>query len=78
MGVLVEDITEAALSLSVSDRAALADRLFDSLSPVDESKEIRDAWVEVAHRRLEEVRSGKAVTIDGPTGLAQVPQAIRR
>ena len=78
MGVLIEEITEVALSLPIGERAVLADRLFDSLSPVDESEEIRDAWVKVARSRLEEVKTGKATTIDGPTGLAQVRQAIRK
>ncbi len=78
MSVLIEDITEVALSLPIGDRAVLADRLFDSLSPIDEKEDIRDAWVDVARRRLEDVKSGKSKTIDGPTGLAQVRRAIRK
>lgn len=78
MGVLIEDITETALSLPIGERAVLADRLFDSFSPVDESEEIRNAWVEVARKRLDEAQSGKVKTIDGPAGLAQVRRAIRK
>lgn len=77
MAVVIEEITEVALSLPIRDRAVLADRLFDSLSPIDEKKDIRDAWVDVARRRLEDVKSGKSQTIDGPTGLAQLHHAIR-
>ena len=78
MGVLIEDITETALSLPIGERAVLADRLLDSLSPVNESEGIRNAWVEVARNRLEEVISGKVKTIDGPTGLAQARHAVRK
>jgi putative addiction module component (TIGR02574 family) len=62
MNISVEMITDAAMSLSSDARALLADRLAESLDPLN-NEEIRVAWAFEALRRLEEVRSGKVQTI---------------
>lgn len=71
MGLTVESITEAVLSLPSDARALLADRLVESLDPLtDES--IRDAWSSEALRRLDDVRSGRVRTVSRDEVLARV------
>ncbi len=57
------EVLKSALSLSVDDRAALADQLLASLDELDEEKAAR-LWAEEARRRLEEYRAGCAVPVD--------------
>lgn len=78
MSIVLEDITEAALSLPSSDRATLADRLLDSLEPGNDQNYISDAWIAEIRRRVKEVRSGKAKLIDGSEGLARVRESLRK
>jgi putative addiction module component (TIGR02574 family) len=76
MGLSVESITEAVLSLPDDARALLADRLVESLDPLtDES--IRDAWVAESLRRLDDVRSGRVRTISRDDVLARVHAKIK-
>ncbi len=57
-----EQIAAAALALPEDDRLELADRLIESLDgPPDD--DVERAWTDEIARRLEEVRSGKAVTV---------------
>ena len=72
MGVLIEEITETALSLPMSERAILANRLFDSLGPNTESEEIRQAWATEALRRLDEIESGEEEAIDADEVFADL------
>ena len=59
MGMTVEQIAEAALSLPSEARAQLADRLVESLdAAADEATQ--QVWVAEAIRRRDEVRSGRA------------------
>ncbi len=53
------EILTSALSLSVDDRAALAEKLLASLDELDE-EEAERLWAEEAQRRLEEYREGRA------------------
>ena len=67
-----EEILRAALLLSPSERAMLADHLLASLDAPNQ-KEIDEAWAEEAERRMQEIRDGKVQTIDGE----QVMQELR-
>ncbi len=78
MSVVIEDITEVALSLSSGDRALLADRLLDSLQPRNGGRSISDAWMIEIRRRAEEVRSGKAKLIDGADGFARIRESLKK
>ena len=53
-----EDLLSAALNLPLEERAALADRLLRSLDDLPEP-ERKKLWLEVADRRLQEMREGK-------------------
>jgi hypothetical protein len=72
-----DEITQAALSLPISERSQLVDRLNESLTDFQTTDETTDSWVRLAVRRLEEVRSGAAESIDGPTGLSEMRNRVR-
>lgn len=57
------EVLRSALSLTVDDRAALADSLLASLDDLDEDEADR-LWAEEAQRRLEEYRAGRAVAAE--------------
>lgn len=78
MGVSIENVTETALSLPMADRAILAERLVESLDDREDSNAVRDAWITEIRRRVADVKSGKAILIDGPEGLARVRASIRK
>lgn len=77
MKMTVEQIAEEALSLPSEARALLADRLVESLDPV-ENATIRQLWAAEAQRRLEDVRNGRVKTIPGDEALAHVRRAVAR
>ncbi len=55
------DLLKRALALPVDQRAALANSLLDSLEGTDESAQ--KAWDDEVTRRIEDLRTGKAVTM---------------
>ena len=77
MVITVEQLTEAALSLPSEARALLADRLVESLDPL-EDQEIQALWAVEAMRRRDEVRSGLVKTIPGAEALERVLRAVAR
>ncbi len=50
----IDDVTMAALDLSIEERAQLAGKLLLSLDEPSES-EVENLWLEEAERRLEEL-----------------------
>jgi putative addiction module component (TIGR02574 family) len=58
----LDTVTAAALSLPAPDRAALAERLLDSLDD-REQKEVDAAWAEEAERRLQAFDRGELKAI---------------
>jgi putative addiction module component (TIGR02574 family) len=73
----VEKLTEEILALPIDTRAALADRLVESLDPLtDES--VRNAWASEALRRRDEVRSGVATTVSEEDVALYVRGLLRR
>jgi len=56
------DVFKNALSLGGADRAALAQRLLDSLEELSE-EEAELLWADEARRRLEEYRAGRAKAV---------------
>jgi putative addiction module component (TIGR02574 family) len=57
----VSDLLKRALTLSADERAALANTLLDSLETTNES--VQQAWDEEVARRIEDLKTGKAVTV---------------
>ena len=56
-------LIDEALSLPVEERALIADSLLKSLNMPDPA--IDKKWIEIAKRRLGEIRSGKIKPIPG-------------
>jgi hypothetical protein len=77
MGIPVEKLTEAALSLPSDARALLADRLVESLDPLLD-EEVRGLWAAEAIRRRDEVREGKVQTVQGDVALSQVLNSLKK
>jgi len=73
--VSFERLTQLALDLPDGERALLLDRIRDSLLTPQE-REVQDAWLKVADKRLEEVRSGKVEPIDSEVFFERSRKAI--
>ena len=71
MSLTVEQIAEEALALPSEARALLADRLAESLDPLEEGY-ARELWVNEALRRRDDVRSGSVQTIPGDEALSRI------
>ena len=63
-------IIEEALSLPVEQRALIADSLLKSLNMPDAAIDAK--WVEVANRRLQELRTGKVKPITGDEVFSEI------
>lgn len=74
MDTTLELLEESALTLTASERAALAQRLLASL---DEESEIDDAWAAEADRRIAAVENGTMKTIPIAEALAQVRATLK-
>ncbi len=58
----LDELRDEVMELGVEERGALADSIWESFL-TDEEREIQDAWIEEAERRLEEYRSGKVKSV---------------
>lgn len=75
----LEAVIDQALKLSVEERTELIERLLVSLDEAELADPGREAaWTEVLVRRLQEIREGRAETIDAAEALAQARAAARR
>ncbi len=75
-GSRYDELLSAALSLPSEARAQLADQLLASLDG-ENQKEIDDAWGKEAERRMQEIREGKAETIDGETIMEELRSRLK-
>ena len=57
------ELFDEAVSLPVEIRTQLVDKLLRSLHPVQ--KEIDKLWAAEAEKRVEDIKSGKVITIPG-------------
>lgn len=74
METQLEILEAEALKLTPGERAALAQRLLESL---EEDKELEDAWAAEVERRIAEVESGAVQVIPIADALAQVRAALK-
>jgi hypothetical protein len=72
----LEQLVDEALGLPSDARARLADRLVESLDPV-EDENLRREWAVEALRRREEVFHGQVRTVPVSEALKQVRQSVR-
>ncbi|RFC40437.1 MAG: putative addiction module component [Candidatus Nitrotoga sp. CP45] len=77
MSLSIEQIAEEALSLPSEARALLADRLVESLDPLEDGY-IRQLWVAEARARRDNVRTGLVKTIPGLEALDHVRKSVSR
>lgn len=71
-----ERLIEEVLSLPVEERAIIADSLLRSLNapaPAIDAK-----WIEVAKRRLEELRTGKVKPIPGDEVFSEIAERFAK
>jgi putative addiction module component (TIGR02574 family) len=71
MTTSVDRIVELALALTREERANLADRLVESLDPLDD-EQVRSLWALEAKRRVEELRSGAVEAIPAEEVFAEM------
>jgi hypothetical protein len=69
MPIPVEDLEAQALSLPPEDRARLLERLIASFEPKSPAQA---AWLELARRRRDDARAGRAKMVPGAVALARV------
>ncbi len=77
MNFTVEQIVEEALSLPSEARALLADRLVESLDPLEDGY-IRQLWAAEARARRDDIRNGVIKTIPGQEVLERVRKSVAR
>jgi putative addiction module component (TIGR02574 family) len=75
------DISTQALRLSVNERAALLDQLFDSIdSDLDKDRraEIEERWAAESESRIDAVNRGHMELLDGPATIAKYRAATKK
>ncbi|MEW6415307.1 MAG: addiction module protein [Pseudomonadota bacterium] len=77
MRLTIEQIAEEALSLPSEARALLADRLVESLDPLEDGY-IRQLWIAEARTRRDDVRTGLVKAVPGQEALDRVRKSVTR
>jgi hypothetical protein len=77
MNLTIEQIAEEALALPSEARASLADRLAESLDPLEDDS-TRARWVNEALRRRDDVRNGRVATIPGDAALSRIRETFSK
>jgi len=72
----LDDLLTKVLSLSIDERARLAERLLHSLEELSE-EEAEQLWADEAVRRLEEYRRGRASAVPAEEVLAKARRLLR-
>ena len=73
MSTPVNDLAAEVLGLPAADRAKMLELLIASFEPKSKAQE---AWMDLAIRRREEVRNGKAAMVTGTDALSRVRAKI--
>ena len=69
-------VLKNAMSLSIHDRAALAEKLLASLEQVSE-KEAEHIWADEAQRRLDDYRAGRSKAVPAQEVSRKVQKLFR-
>jgi len=77
MSLTIEQIAEEALALPSEARALLADRLIESLGPLEDGY-IRQLWAAEARAHRDDIRTGLVKTIPGQEALDSVRKSVTR
>jgi putative addiction module component (TIGR02574 family) len=73
----LEQLTEQAMKLPASSRAALSEHLVESLAAPD-ATDLQRQWATEAVRRRDEIRSGAVQPLDGEQVSADVRRIVGR
>ena len=76
MTALLEKIEHDALSLSIQERAFLADRLLSSLDK-QAPNNIDDVWLDELERRYQEYKNGKRPGVSAQEVFAETDQMFK-
>ncbi|USQ76131.1 addiction module protein [Ornithinimicrobium cryptoxanthini] len=63
MAAGIDEITQLALTLSVSERAEVASRLLESLDDVADPSEVHRSWTSEINSRVDDIVTGRVQTI---------------
>jgi len=77
MPLTLDQITEEAIKLPPASRAALADKLIESLES-EEPDDIQRLWTAEAIRRRDEIRSGQVQPVPGEQVIEEVRRLVGR
>ena len=69
-------IEEEALRMPEFQRALLADRLIQSISPI--AAELRESWVRESDDRMAAYRDGEILSVDGSQAMADLRRRFGR
>lgn len=69
-------IEKEALQLPDSQRALLADRLIESLTPM--TSKLRQTWLHEVDSRMDAFQSGSIEAVDGPQAMAELRTRFRK
>jgi putative addiction module component (TIGR02574 family) len=81
MGSSIAEISQNALDLPARERAALIDKLFDSIDlEIDPARreEIEGRWAAESERRIDSVDKGELKVVNGPDALAKLRRSITK
>lgn len=67
-----DELIDEATSLPLEERAKVVDSLLETLNPADDTQAA--AWLAVAQRRLDELRSGTVTAVPGEEVFARIRQ----
>lgn len=71
-----KEIVEEATALPVEERVRIIDSLLKTINPVEPA--VDRAWVAVARRRLEEIRSGTVQPVRGDAVFSKIRERFQR
>jgi hypothetical protein len=69
----VQELAAEVLDLPVQDRAKILELLLDSFEPKPDSEK---AWMNLALKRREQVRTGKVAMVSGTVAMSRVRARI--
>jgi putative addiction module component (TIGR02574 family) len=72
----VSDVSEKALALPLTARAALLDRLFDSIDSELDGAETQSKWAAEAEKRIDAFEGGQLKAADGTAALKELRRSI--
>jgi putative addiction module component (TIGR02574 family) len=74
----VNEVLSAAMALPPSDRAAIANRLFESLDEADVQPELHPEWEAELSARANAIVEGTAVLVDGESAVEELRRSLAR